>query len=631
MLPTSHHLYHSILLRAADEWGIEYEDVERDIGQQFDPVVRFLAGACASELERVYQHLHDTESRLQDRLTKVLLPEYFHLPAPAHALATATTSEEELVIDETAGFELVEGEGEEKGKFAFTPVFPIRLLPVKLKVLATENLLFESGRRPSYRQGQEEGREFGRILLGFEMTEGVSNWKGATLCFDLKGGGEEDPARAKLFAALSKSRCFLDGVEIQTRPGLPKPNLLLEDYLNGNERLHSQVRARYDRQFLTFLENELQKTSPKLVGEFLPQWFASAISDPEELEKQMSRLDPGLKKPLHWLEIHFGYPVELDQVEARLSVRFNVFPVANRRLCGAGNGEHHYLQNTSIKWLHLQPEEDFVSIRSVYEEKPPEYPPFTFKPFADFKEDRNPAYTIRHGGVGRWDDFNAWKRLAYVVGVLQEQYEHNELIQKAASSLSLEDVHNLLGQKISKTAAEQKPTRDIYILLHSGITAGIRVRVEYWTSPGAAGNGIPARSSLRCTTKLAFSLDKDSIELVTSTIDGRAPLNSTEQVDAMKSALLSRGKIVTREDVKAFCREFLRDKISDLSVQDGVGTDPRYDFGMTRQLEVRLAPTQKAKKEDWEGICHQLQGLLEQRSTSTIPIRVMLETSESIR
>ena len=73
-----------------------------------------------------------------------------------------------------------------------------------------------------------------------------------------------------------------------------------------------------------------------------------------------------------------------------------------------------------------KPKEDFLSIRKVYEEKPPEYPIFTFKPFADFKEERKPSYTLRYGGVGRWDDFNAWQRLAYVVNILQENHKQNQ-------------------------------------------------------------------------------------------------------------------------------------------------------------------------------------------------------------
>lgn len=620
---TAHNLYHSILLRAADEWGVEYEDLDRDIGQQFDPVVRFLAGACASELERVYQHLHETEGRLQDRLTKILLPEYYHLPMPAQALATATPAGEPLEVNETTGFALETQDNPDN--IAFSPLFPARLLPVSLKLMATEHKILDINRRHNPRmRARETGDEFGRILLGFESTVPITNWQGASLWFDLRGLKDDDTGKARLFATLPKSRCFLNGREMNIASGLPEAGFLLEDYLNGNERLQSWVRARYERQFLTFTDTDIPETEPQTPQEFLPRWFANSMLEPEAISEQLSHLDTNLKQPLHWLEIHLAYPVELKQLETRLMVRFNVFPVVNRRLCGAGNGEHHYLQTTSIKWLHLQPKEDFVAIRKVYEERPPEYQTYNFKPFSDFKEDRKPAYTLRHGGIGRWDDFNAWQRLAYVVAVLQENYQHNELIQKAAASLSLEDVHHLLGRKIAENATEPKPTRDIYVLLHTGISTNVRVRVEYWTSIGIEANGIPPKTGLRCTSRLAPAFEADSIELVTTTSEGRNPLEATEQLDAMKSALLSRGRIVTREDVKSFCSAFLQEKLLYISVQDGVGLDARFDLGMTRLLDVRIKPAPLAAKEDWEGICQQLQRLLEQKSASSIPIRVGL-------
>ena len=78
-----------------------------------------MAGAMASELERVYQHLNDTESRLQKRLAQVLLPEYFHLPQPAHALATATASSDPTFVDETTAF-IKEEEEEEDDNIAFS-------------------------------------------------------------------------------------------------------------------------------------------------------------------------------------------------------------------------------------------------------------------------------------------------------------------------------------------------------------------------------------------------------------------------------------------------------------------------------------------------------------------------------
>lgn len=618
---SAENLYKSILYRAADIYDVEYEDVERDVGQNFDPIVRFMAGACASELERVYQHLHDTESRLQKRLAKILLPEYFHLPQPAHALATARAANETLLIAETTAFATASDEEEEIENFAFAPLFSSRILPASIELIATKTKLVNLSNRPKLRRkaDRQEKEEVHSILVGIKSDDVLTNWQAVSLFFDLKGSSADESEKARFFAAVSNSRCKFGDYLLHATNGLPKNNLILEDYLNGNEKLQAQLRARYDRQFLSFSNNEIPTVEPQLAADKLKEWFVNTLSV-DELNTELAKLNPELTEPLYWLEIQLSKPVELLQIEARLSIRLNVFPVVNRRLNGNGNGEHHYLRNNSIKWISLKPMEDFVSIRRVYEEV--QHGIFTFKPFADFKEESKPAYTLRHGGVGRWDDFNAWQRLAYVVTILQDNYKQKELIEKAADSLSLEDVHHLLGKRILKSASIEKPTRDIYVLLHAGISSGIRVRVEYWTSQGAAANNIASKTILKCTSKERSSLDADTIQLLSTASEGRDPLNATEQLSAMKNALLSRGRIVTREDVKIYCQSFLNNKLEEVKVKDGVGTDPRFDFGMTRLLDVVLKPTREANKEDWEGICQQLQVLLEQKSTSSIPIRV---------
>jgi len=628
MIRTKEDLYRDILFRAADIYDVNYEDVERDLGQQFDPMIRFMAGALSSELELTYQHLNATEGRLQKRLAQVLLPEYFHLPQPAHALAKARASSDAFVMDETTSF-IKEIEEEDYSTVAFTPIFPIRILPAEVQLILTENQVIDVNNQARFRSRskQKEIEEVRKIVIGFEASESIVDWEGASLFFDLKGSNLEGVDRALLFAALKQVKCVFHKHELNVQNGILESNLILEDYLNGNERLHQTIRARYERHFITFSETDIPEVEPVEPQIFFHDWFHKMGLEEGEINNRISKLNPDLNKPMYWLEIELGKSVEINQIASRLSIQLNVFPVVNRRRHGHAKGEHHWLRTNSIKWVALKPEEDFLSIRRVYEDKPPDYTTFTFKPFADFKEERLPSYTLRFGGVGRWDDFNAWQRLAYVVGILQDNYKQDELIEAAAGSLSLEDIHHLLGKRISKTAQEETPTKDVYVLLHAGIKSGIRVRVEYWTSKGAEANQIPAKSILKCISKLKASFEPDSIELITGAIDGKKPLNSTQQLEAMKSVLLSRGRIVTREDVKVFCKTFLGSKLLKVEIKDGVGTDPRFDFGMTRLLEVNLMASKKAAKEDWEGICQQVQLLLEQKSTLSIPIKVQLQTN----
>lgn len=623
MKPTQQDLYTSILYRAADIYGVEVDDVEKDIGQNFDPVVRFMAGAMASELEKVYNHLDRAEGRLQERLAQVLLPEYYHLPQAAHALATAQPLSDNLIIDQNVLFQ-TDIERSTEPPIHFTPVFPSLLLPAEIKIVATDNEIIKIASRGRSRIMEKSlPKEIQKITLGFESADAIENWQGASLYFNLIGRSSLESERTLFYSALTNAQYVHGGKLVRHIKGLGHNELELEDYLNGNERLESNLRARYNHMFVTFTESALEEVKPEEAKSYLGKWLEEALVGDTDLAAKLDDCSAQFDKPLFWLEIYLARPIEVSDISTRLRLSFNVFPVVNRKLNGHRDGEHHFLKNNAIKWIPLTPEDDFLALKSVYEEKSPEPVHYVFKAFSEFRQEKRPSYTIRHGGIGRWDEFNAWKRLSYLIEVLQENYKYEELIDAAASSLSLEEVHQFLGNKIAASNEEEKATKNIYVLLHSGDSSGVRARVEYWTSIGEAANGINSKTSLECISKQKTNIDKGSISLISSSSDGKNPLNNVEKLDAMKSSLLSRGRIVTREDVKDFCREFLGTKLEDVLTEDGVGSDPRYDFGMTRMLNVILVPTKSAKKEDWDGLCRQLQVLISKRSSSNIPINVV--------
>ena len=631
---TAEEIYKSILFRAGDVYEVDYEynDIERDVGHQFDPIVRFMAGALASELETVYQEMNESEGRIQHRLAKVLLPEYMFLPTPAHALARARTTSDPIIADETVAFEIVDEEDEEEAPgVAFSPVFPMKILPADIKVLATEYEIIDRGRRSAHRRAikSEETQEVQQILLGIELDHTIEDWAGASLYFELRDIPEDEHANVLFYSALVEARCTLQGQPIRTSPGLESRELLVEDYLNGNQRLQERIRARYDRHYLTIQSDEVFLGDPISVEHKLIDWFNIKDTDDDDDEAvSLKRLSQGmsidLNKNLYWFEVKLSQPITIRNASSRLRIEINAFPVVNRRLNGKASGEHYYLRNNSIKWIHLTPAEDFLSIRKVYGIKPPNNPVFTFKPFADFKEDRSPSYTLRHGGIGRWDEYNTWARFSYLVRILSENYKQRELLDQTSGSLTLEELHHLLGERID-TLQERSPSKDIYVLLHAGIDTNMRVIVEYWTSIGERANNLPIKSTMKCLSKHKTSFDSASLVLLTSPQEGKAGLSRTEQLSAMKHVLLTRERIVTREDVKSFCQNHLREDVLKVVVKDGVGSDPRYDFGLTRVLKVTLYPAPSSKSKDWDGIVTELGNLLENKSTLSIPIQVNYE------
>lgn len=619
---TASELYKSILFRAAEIYNIDFGDVERRLGQEFDPLVRFMAGALADELEGVYEQIDNTERRILRRLSQVLLPEHQQLPQPAHALMKAEGAGPSFMIDESTSF--VHTSDSDDPDVAMSPVFPSRIIPAKVEVVATERKVCRRTRKRMRRGGSSDSvpEPVRRICVGFSADEPIRNWNAVSLFFDLTVGSESEHERALLFNAMKRSQCTYHRQLLSVRNGLTRVLVGLEDHLNGNERLLQRMGNAYNRQFLTFSEDHIPDVEPVEAAKYIGKWMKRFGSEEEDIQDQIEALGPHRDAPLYWLEIEFSKPVSVPDVETKLRVEFNVFPVLNRRLEGTGSGAHHYLKDYSIKWVALEPKEDFLSIRRVVEERG-EQRTFVYKPFSDFRGDRMPTYTLRYGGVGRWDDFNAWQRMAYLVKVLRDDFKYAELVEEAAGALSLEDVHQLLYSRVEDAPKRLSPAKNIYVLIHGGVERGLRVRIEYWTSIGSLANGHQATTPFKCTSKEATQFAKDSVELLTSTQGGKDPLNDVEQLYAIKHALLSRGRIVTREDIRSYCMSELGERLEGVEIRTGVGVDERIGEGMTRILEIVLRPKPSAAEEDWVGLSRQIQSDLEFNSFSSIPLKVM--------
>jgi hypothetical protein len=622
MHPNAQTIYQNILHRASEEWNVDTDDAERELGQHFDPLVRFLAGACSSELERVYQYLNDTENRLQDRLAKLVLPEYLQYPQPATALATAMPIGDSFTLTESVA--LIRAVDEQK--ILFTPVWDTALVPARIVVAVTDDTVIDapSGHKklnPVLRRQQGDTRFVSKILLGIETIAPVSSWKNTTLYFDLRGSSADESEKLRFFSILAKAEFFFNGQKGAIQAGFPTMNASIENHLNGVENLYKTIRSRFEQHFLTLIHVENEALNPVINPQTMVEsWLKAAMLDSNAIQAQIQKITPEvLQKKLIWAELILPRAVEIKDIVNRMVVRFNIFPLVNRRLCGVGDGEHHFLKANTLKWLHLQPNEPFYGLRRVYNETTKQY--FALKSFAQFKEGKDPTYTVRYGGVGRWDNYNAWQRLAYTLSILQDEYKHNEFIQKAAPALSLEELYKLLDKKIIAQPDEKETLKDIYVILHTGFgNASHRVRVEYWTSQGAAANDIPPKAIL---TTVNPNIEAEGLELVTQTQGGKQPPNRYEYLETLRDTLLRRGRIVTKQDMIRFCKEWLGQKVVDIKIREGAGIDPRFDYGMSRRLEILLTANPAVTVDDWEADCMQLQYLIEHQSSGNIPFKVI--------
>lgn len=150
--------------------------------------------------------------------------------------------------------------------------------------------------------------------------------------------------------------------------------------------------------------------------------------------------------------------------------------------------------------------------------------------------------------------------------------------------------------------------------------------IKYWSTLGAAANNIKAGTQLQLYK--GGTLQNNQAILVTTAQGGRNKLSTTESMLAYKSALLSKERLVTAEDIKAFCHYQLGGRVKDIRVQKGVTMHTGRKQGFSRTLDVLIGIQQKelAQMKDngelnfWTD---NLKLLLEERSASLVPYRII--------
>src|SRR4051812_32772414 len=89
-----------MLKNAARSWGYDAAASETS----FDPLVAMLLGTCASEFEKLSSDIHDSRSRVLEKMVDILSPESITGAMPAHAVVSCLPVEEKAMIKEDDQF-----------------------------------------------------------------------------------------------------------------------------------------------------------------------------------------------------------------------------------------------------------------------------------------------------------------------------------------------------------------------------------------------------------------------------------------------------------------------------------------------------------------------------------------------
>lgn len=582
--------------RALHYWGLKESD-----GVNLDPLVDMLMGACAVEFERTAQEINSSQSRLLERLAQLMVPEVYTNARPAHAIMHAQAESAVVKLKPEDQF-FVEKEIQEENKVStipvtFSPAGAFKIVEGAIVCQAAGNkITFYESPLQKGKMLYAEGKELlmpNTLYLGLRLNRKIDNLEGVPFFFDWKSEAD----RAKYLGMLSLTSWMNGDSSLEQEPGLVKTE---KDRMAGFDaiaELEGHVRQYYQRHFVTVGKSEQGPGQQRFPADF------ENVFSSEQLKE--------LKEDLVWLKLSFS-GLASQQPLHDLYCSLNCFPVMNRKL---NQSNRPYSLSPNLNIVPVQTNDHFLSIRKIYSGRR-NYRSLSFR---EAREAEDGTYSVRQGGVARFDQRNASSLLQYLYDMLRDEsasftaFGHHALsseIKSLEQGLSRLQMHFL--QKLNEQSSK------CHLLLHTREPED--VWVEYWSTQGELANHLLAGK--KATPLTHTSVKRESLLLISTSVGGKEPMDESEKLHAYKHTLLTRNRVVTEEDIKSACFAELGEKLEQVVVKKGFAMDRSAKKGFVSTLDVVLTPSREFDSFNWKAACQELQAILERKKMFLTGIQV---------
>jgi len=574
MVETHGQIKDRLLKSASRIWGLQGTQTEGS----FDPLVGILLGACATELEKISHDIEDTRGRTLERFVQLLYPEVLSQAIPAHAIAYAYPSEKTATLQSDAQFfyqKRFAGAGEGASPvwkniyFSSTGNFTLHQATVKLVATTKSFYATRNGERQLIGTNpfQHQYHPFqNSIWLGIENIENLTD--NTQFYFELKS----EAGRNIFYDYLPSAKWYLQGRPLNTEryygqnisiSDKPNPEEIISGKTNTVNRILKHINKFYSPRFITVTNSGNQKADADL---------------PEELKNIYNTTDSkrATEEKLGWIRIDFPENINVGRIEDELFISLNCMPVVNRHLMIS---QQKLMEHVNI--IPLVSDELFLDIAELTDVEG--------KALNDFNNAENASLISLHfGGVERFNEKNA---VATVEGLIQQLRDESTAYSNIGNDFlnteltSLQQSLNKLEQQITEKQLLKGETP--YLIIADKAKIGTsNIYVKYWTTNGEDANNIKAGINLSLYKNA--DVQSNSVRFVTNVEGGRNNLSKSDKVLAYKSALLSKEKLVTEEDIAAFTRLRLALRDVRVEVKRGFKVQEKANGGFIKTIDVTV-------------------------------------------
>ena len=605
-----------MIRNASKIWG--YPDAQ-DINS-FDPVLGLMIGALAEELHNISREINRSDARVIDKFLDILFTQNVFTHFPAHAIAYAEPAQPQVSVNEfyqfyytkeVRGLDAGEGKSEKRNIF-FSPATRCALFDGKIKYLFAGNHLYELDGRlkeiiaETPRKSPSGGRQ---LLLGIQVNPLIEFLDGLSLFFSFKNIRPE----SRFYHNLQSSKWKINGKEVAFYNGMETELAQSENSLASlikkendiSYRTGSFIQEYYNGKFMT-----LDKGNYRLAD------FLQAGNEPYILKENFQDQKNIFNQDIIWVEVTLSQPISFEEVND-LVISMNSFPVINREL-----NEYTHSVVKGVNVIPLLTDDLFFDLRKVTDSENNVYSP---RSSSESNEEEGRSCYIRQGGIARFDSRDAKEAIKHLIALARDEAAAFSLKGADLISYELKQLDQILArleQRIDTSDIAQG--QNSYLILESAAEYD-KIQVQFWAIAGDRANNIRPGSKLMVYK--GIDLNDNSVVLLTQTVGGRQKLSQEDKLNTLRRSLLSKGRIVTMEDIKALCFELLGKDLKNAEVKKGVALDYSPGKGMTRTLDIflRLATDNELTPEDISHKTESLKVRLRKESVNLLPYRVFVE------
>ncbi len=597
-----------MIKKAASLWGVSPNEIE----SSFDPVVSLLIGACASEIEKISREIDNSQTRITERLIQLMTPETLYGVKPAHGIIYAEPIEK---MTEIGPEHLLYYKKRIKTKNAstelqniyFSPVQKNKLIDASVDIMVCGNQIhhLEGKRKSANELSFSKGSSLppSTLYLGIKSEYNKIDLKDISLYFELMDVQENE----LFYHHLKNAQFYIDGKSMDTFSGYFNSSVSKKIHLesifdhksNKTRNIEEQVNKLYKKHYVS-VKSPISLSSK----DELPEDFSNFINlkDHEELKDFM------------WIKIVFPRIIG-DQVLDNVFCSFNAFPALNRKWESVS-----YQLKDYIDIVPLRTQELFLDIKTITNTSGKAYRLRE----NDSSIDPKGTYVVRKDNVSKLDSRKAREYLMHLIELLKDEsasfsFYGNDFLQSNINELN-QNI-SLLEKKISDIRESSDETNYISVKPYKKKDT---LLIEYWTTNGEEANQIKPGSSLHIYH--GSDLKQKGSMLLTATFQGKDNLGMEERLAAYRRALLSRNRIVTKEDVRALCYELCSNKITEVEVSKGFMTDVRVAKGVIPCMEIMLFENKQVSTSviEWDSLKSNILSILEEQSLNVFPYKIRI-------